>query len=103
VGHFESVCQAGKKIKTKSLQHVRTPSVDYDIKVVTLVPMNTVDSKKSRHVYATMNIVGEKMSSFFGLISLSWHVPSGFTVVLVYIFSTWMVFVKSRIPNSVSA
>jgi hypothetical protein len=23
--------------------------------------MNTVDSKKSRHVYATMNIVGEKM------------------------------------------
>ena len=44
-----------------------TPSVDYDsddfcdIKVVTLVPINTVDSKNSRHVYATMNIVGEKM------------------------------------------
>jgi hypothetical protein len=117
-----------------------TPSVDYDsddfcdIKVVTLVPINTVDSKNSRHVYATMNIVGENMmpvrfqldsgeacniitthalmssngvsvlsfttinsalnlSSFFGLISLSWHVPSGFTVVLVYIFGTWMIFV----------
>ena len=44
-----------------------TPSVDYDsddfcdIKVVTLVPINTVDSKNSRHVYATMNIVGENM------------------------------------------
>ena len=65
--HFESVCQAGRKIKKKRPQHVRTLSEDYDsddffeIKAVTLVPINTVNSKISCHVYATMNIFGEKM------------------------------------------
>lgn len=33
----------------------------FEIKAVTLVPINTVDSKNSRHVYATMNIVGNKI------------------------------------------
>ncbi|CAG2198015.1 unnamed protein product [Mytilus edulis] len=69
--HFESVCQSGK-IKTRKPHQVRTlsddhASEDYDsdeffeIKAVTLVPINTVDGKNSRHVYATMNIVGNKI------------------------------------------
>ncbi|CAG2226646.1 unnamed protein product [Mytilus edulis] len=70
--HFESVCQSGKITKTRRPHQVRTlsddhASEDYDsdeffeIKAVTLVPINTVDGKNSRHVYATMNIVGNKI------------------------------------------
>ena len=33
----------------------------FEIKVVTLEPVNTVKSKSTRHVYATMNIVGNKI------------------------------------------
>ena len=67
----------------KRPQHVRTLSVDYDsddffeIKAVTLVPVNTVDSKNSRHAYATMNIVVEKS------MPVRFHLDSGATCNII--------------------
>ena len=68
--HFESMCKSGYKTRPRQ-QRIRALSDEsddenndyFEIHTVTLTNINSVKSRHSRHIFATMNIIGKNKKS----------------------------------------
>ena len=61
LNHFESMCKSAKGQKVKAVSDEEYESDDFfEIHTVTLGNINSVKSKQTRQIFATMNIIGNK-------------------------------------------